>query len=327
MISRKAQANANIALVKYWGKSDKTLNIPAVPSLSMTLADFGTITEVSFLNSPAHELFIENKANNGEAYKRYSAFLEQLRLLIKYKGFIRAQTYSKVPYKAGLASSASFYASLVKALNSLWELKASNKELSRLARMGSASAARSIFGGFCALNGGHLTHEDAYAWQISSSLDLSMLVFIVQRQEKSISSRSAMINTAQESCYYPAFVKSSAQDFKKAKEALANNSFELLGKVMEHSTLKMHASMWAIPSPINYITSNSLALIERVYLLREKYGPLAFFTMDAGPNVKVLTKTEHAPFVKAFMSKVPFPHEAILLRAGTGAQILDECIS
>jgi len=54
----RATARANIALAKYWGKADAALNLPAVPSVSMTLDPLLTQTRVSFVDGLAADSFL-----------------------------------------------------------------------------------------------------------------------------------------------------------------------------------------------------------------------------------------------------------------------------
>lgn len=316
-----ARANANIALVKYWGKSNETLNIPAVPSLSMTLDGIGTTVTLQPIMQ-AHELFIENKAipAHEPAYIRLNHFLEHLRLLFQFPDFFLIKTSATVPFQAGLASSASFYAALSKAIDHALDLKQNDQELSRIARLGSASAARSIFSGFAGLEAG-ASHEAAHGFPLSSPLKLSMLICIVAAGPKPLSSREAMQITSRTSPFYKAFQESAEADFLAAKEALAQGSLPELGIKMEQSTLKMHACMWAALPSINYLKPKTLELIDAVYALRKTHGPLAFFTMDAGPHVKVLCETKNASFIEQTLLNACPSIEIRISEPGRGAEL------
>src|SRR4051794_10093192 len=144
-----AEANTNIALVKYWGKRDAKLNLPAVGSLSLTLEGLTTRTEVRFdPKLPADALSLHGENTRGEPLRRISKFLDLVR--IRTGASTRAQVVSanNFPTAAGLASSASAFAALALAATRASGLELSGAELSVLARLGSGSAARSIFGGF-----------------------------------------------------------------------------------------------------------------------------------------------------------------------------------
>lgn len=319
-----ARANANIALVKYWGKADPTLNIPAMPSLSMTLDGIGTTVTISSVKGKAHELFIEGKPSTDSAFIRLQIFLEKVREFYFYNGFLSIKTSATVPYAAGLASSASFYAALTKALDHFLELNLSPIELSQIARIGSASAARSIFGAFVGLYGGALSHTEAYAFSVVSGLDLAMILAVVNDGHKAQSSREAMNITSRTSPFYQAFCDTAATDFHNARKALAHASFAELGAIMEHSTLKMHASMWAAKPSINYLIPKSLQIIDVVYRFRNAHGPKAFFTMDAGPNVKILCEKANVQITLEFLQNAGLAADFRLSFAGTGAWMLNE---
>jgi diphosphomevalonate decarboxylase len=286
-----AYANANIALVKYWGKTDHEFNIPAVSSLSMTLDGFGTTVTVSSQDKE-HALQIESTIAPS-ATTRLTSYLELIRRLFPYHGFLHITSESNVPYESGLASSSAFFAAVAVAINQYLDLRLDSFELSKLARIGSGSAARSIFPGLVGLYGGlSKTHHDAHAFPVTRhpSLDLAIVLAVVNNSKKSIPSRDAMNLTKDSSPFFHAFIISHEDDFNGAQAALNDNNFEALGSIMEHSTLKMFATMWTAKPAVFYWHPNTLALIDLVYQLRRAHGPIAYFTMDAGPNVKILCR-------------------------------------
>lgn len=295
-----AYANANIALVKYWGKHDGPLNIPAVSSISMTLDGFGCLVTISSSTSSNHELIIEDKIGDLRASTRLHAYLEQVRMLFPFNGFLRVVSSSNVPYASGLASSAAFFAAIAVAINDFFSLKLSEKNLSLLARLGSGSAARSIFRGFVGLYGGAINHDEAFAFPVESnaSLDLCMIAAVVSTKEKSISSRDAMHVCTKTSAFFKEFIATSKKDFHDGIIAFSRGDFLSLGTIMEHSTLKMFAVMWSAMPAINYWQPATVLLINAIYELRKMHGPIAFFTMDAGPNVKILCERSSIDTVK-----------------------------
>jgi diphosphomevalonate decarboxylase len=316
-----AYANANIALVKYWGKAEGMLNIPAVSSLSMTLNDLGT--EV-FLEPclKHHEILISGEKAPQLIEERVTSYLEHLRRMYAFSDFLRLDSKSTVPIKAGLASSAAFFAATAKAFDQAFSLNLDDKNLSLLARLGSGSAARSIFPRFAALLGHEsLAHEDAYAYPVENheSLDLHLIVAIVDDQPKPFSSREAMNHTTKTSPLYRAFVHSHEEDFRAAIVALKDGDFTKLGSIMEHSTLKMFATMWSARPAINFWQPSSLALINLVYQLRSLHGPVAFFTMDAGPNVKILCQGQNLPLVLKAVAETGLTRSLFCATPGSGA--------
>ena len=155
-----ARARANIALSKYWGKADRALNLPAVPSLSLTLDDL--VTETSAARDEAlagDHVELDGTLRAGDEATTLSAFLALVRARAGVAEgaagtFLRVRSFNHFPTASGLASSASGYAALAAAASAAYGLSLDDHALSALARRGSASAARSVFGGWVELPAG-----------------------------------------------------------------------------------------------------------------------------------------------------------------------------
>jgi diphosphomevalonate decarboxylase len=145
-----AQACANIALVKYWGKRDSVRNLPAAGSLSLTLK--ALVTETSVEWDPSLER--DELVLNGKPAPADSDFLDLVRALAGFEKRARVVSENRFPTASGLASSASGFAALALAASRAAGLELSKRDLSILARRGSGSAARSIYGGFVRMNAG-----------------------------------------------------------------------------------------------------------------------------------------------------------------------------
>jgi diphosphomevalonate decarboxylase len=144
-----ARACANIALVKYWGKRDPARNLPAAGSLSLTLDALTTVTTVRFDDAlPADRMLLGGDAAPPAAMARASAFLDLVRAQAGVTARASIETVNHFPTASGLASSASGFAALALAATRAAGLDLDGAALSRLARQGSGSAARSIYGGF-----------------------------------------------------------------------------------------------------------------------------------------------------------------------------------
>ena len=144
-----AVAHPNIAFIKYWGNRDERLRLPQNGSISMNLRELTTTTHVEF--SPDFQqdsLFLNEKEINGAALQRVSSFLDQVRNLANSRLHARVTSVNNFPIGAGIASSAAAFAALSLAASAALGLNLSEKELSRLARLGSGSACRSVPGGF-----------------------------------------------------------------------------------------------------------------------------------------------------------------------------------
>jgi diphosphomevalonate decarboxylase len=313
-----AIAHANIALAKYWGKADVQNNLPAVPSLSLTLDHLRTITRVELVERlAADEIVLDGVALEGRPRERVVALLDRVRSQAKLRTFARVTSKNELPTAAGLASSASGFAALAMASARAYGLSLSDVELSALARRSSASAARSLFGGFVALEAGA---EAAERVAPASVLPVSMVVTMTARGPKAIGSTEGMLHTAATSPYYGAWLESGPKLYAEIRRAVLAGDLETVGAAMEQSALAMHASMWAARPAVTYFTPTTLAVMARVRELRNA-GTLAFYTMDAGPHVKVLVRTSEADRIAAELSQVSGVESTLVAGPGPDARI------
>ncbi len=291
-----ARACANIALVKYWGKRDALLNLPAAGSLSLTLAALVTETTVQFDEALADdELSLGGEPASPAETRRVVAVLDLVRAQAGIPIHARVSSRNEFPTASGLASSASGFAALAVAASRAAGLELPPRELSILARRGSGSAARSIFGGFVRMHAGSAS-EDAYAEPIASPLvdRVRMVIAVIGGGAPKLhGSRDAMDHTAATSPMYRAWLDLVPRDLEAAAEALAGGDLERLGAIAEANALARHASAIAARPAIVYWRPATLAVLEKVRGLRE-CGLAAWATMDAGPHVKVLTTTDDA---------------------------------
>ena len=300
-----ARANTNIALVKYWGKRDAALNLPAVGSLSLTLDGLSTRTTVVFDGKLAGDALVLNGAPADErAVGRISKFLDLVRERAGIRERASVDSSNDFPTAAGLASSASAFAALAVAATHAAGLKLSDRELSILARRGSGSAARSIFGGFAEMHRGvRADGEDSFAEPIVTDWDVRLVIAATTVGPKATLSTDGMRHTAETSPYYDAWVKMSARDLETARTAIARRDLAALGEVTEASCLSMHASAMAARPAVVYFLG---ATIEGYRIIQElrRGGVPAWFTCDAGPHVKALTDAAHAPMVEAALTRL-----------------------
>ncbi len=291
MTEATAIARSNIALTKYWGKSDAARNLPAVPSLSLTLAGLETRTRVRLDPTlAADSVVLDGRPAEAADAERVSAFLELVRARAGIATRADVESASNFPAGAGLASSASAFAALAAASARAMGLVLDPPALSDLARRGSASAARSVFGGFVELPAG--TKEplparalDVVGWMGPGSV--RMVVVRCGEGRKAVGSRDAMIRTARTSPFYRAWVASANDVHARALDALRMRDLPALGECMELSCLRMHASAMAADPAIVYWTPATIEAMSAVRSLRDS-GVGAWFTIDAGPHVKVL---------------------------------------
>ncbi|HMJ15536.1 MAG TPA: diphosphomevalonate decarboxylase, partial [Polyangiaceae bacterium] len=300
-LSALAIAHSNIALAKYWGKADVQQNLPAVPSLSLTLDNLRTATRVTFDPAlKADQAWLDGTRAEGRVLERVTTLLERVRKAGDRQIFARVESINDFPTAAGLASSASGFAALALASTRALGLDFSSGQVSSLARASSASAARSVFGGYAMLGCGV---QEAEPVASGNHLPIVMLVAVTASGPKAVSSTEGMTHTATTSPYYAAWLDHAPRVFEDVKRAVLARDFDAMGRAAEHSALMMHASMIAANPAILYFSPASVAVIRRVRELRDQGLP-AFITMDAGPHVKVLTRPEIAQHVQAAITEV-----------------------
>ena len=329
-----ASANTNIALVKYWGKCDPKLNLPAVPSLSLTLAGLTTHTEVTLdPGRQADELVLNDKSVSGEPLRKVSRHLDRLTRHLGLAGrpFALVRSHNNFPTAAGLASSASAFAALtVAGYGALLGEKSLSTPLARsvlssLARQGSGSAARSLFGGLAVLGVGTPGQVDsALASQLLTPEewpDLRLVIGVVSEEAKETSSTDGMTLTADTSPYFAPFVAAAPRDLLEATDAVLARDLTQLGRVAERSALRMHASAMAAFPGVVYLRGSTIEGYHAIVALR-KQNIEAYFTCDAGPHPKALTTVAHAEKVAAALLAVPGVKRTIVASPGQGAQLI-----
>ncbi len=317
----RATAHSNIALAKYWGKTDRQQNLPAVPSLSLTLSALSTTTTVHFDGSARSDQFVLNGAPADPAsLAKVIALLDRVRAAAGVECRARVSSENDFPTASGLASSASGFAALALASLGAAGLAWSPAAVSELARASSVSAARSVFGGFVALDAGASAAEPLDVG--SAAQELQMLIAVTETGPKKVGSTAGMLQTQSTSPFYESWRTAAPLVYRELRDALFRGDFEQVGEAMEHSTLCMHATMLSTRPALIYINPGTLAAIQRVRELRER-GTFAYFTMDAGPHVKVLTLAQHARAVQAEVESAPGVQRVILSSIGSGARILE----
>lgn len=326
-----AVAHPNIALIKYWGKRDEDLIIPHTDSLSMTLDIFPTTTVVTLApTAQTDTVTLNGVAAPKDMSGRVGAFLGLVREMADRTERAAVATTNTVPTGAGLASSASGMAALALAAARAYGLDLDATGLSRLARRGSGSAARSIFGGFAVWHAGHGSGVEADASSYAEPLtgvtfDPAMVIALVDSGPKAVSSRAAMRHTVATSPLYPAWAAASAADLAAMRTALADGDFDTVGEIAEGNALGMHATMLAARPAVRYFSAGTLTLLDLVAQLRRDGTP-AYATMDAGPNVKVLCRGADAIHItQAVRSMLP-GIAVVTARCGPGARLVDEAL-
>lgn len=292
------RTSPSLALIKYWGKSDTGENIPATSSLAVTLEGLFTETKISVHSRD--EVVINGSS---AAIERYIPFFNRIRKVLDADIYFKAESHSNFPTAAGLASSSSGFAALALGCAKLIDPKTDQKVISELARLGSASASRAVYGGFTALRKDSTSAEqlfDKKHWP-----KLKIIVAIVAGKEKEVSSRAAMENARKTSPYYKQWLGESETIYQQAVKACYAKDLNALGPLIRKSYLMMFSTMFTSEPPLLYWEPSTIALIKTCEELRI-LGLPAWETMDAGPQVKIFTLDEYTPeILKTLKKKFP----------------------
>ena len=270
---------ANIALVKYWGKKSKDPVLPYNPNISLRLDNLLSKTKIEKNNNNnIDEFYINDEKQSQEEVDKMIKFISKF--TPTNREAITIRSYNTVPTAAGLSSSSSGTMALVLACNEYFKLNKTTKELVEIAKEGSGSSCRSFYKLAAWL-------EDGGVEELECSLDFGMMVLVVNENRKKISSRVAMERCVQTSTTFDAWVEKAKGDFVLMKEALKDAVFETIGEITESNALAMHGTTSTSTPSFSFLTEESHMAMDIVKELRSK-GYKCYFTMDAGPNVRVL---------------------------------------
>lgn len=297
MTKATAEARANIALVKYWGRTDPALNLPLTNSVSLTVDGLVTRTTVEADPSLARDaLTINGVPQEGAPLRRAAQHLDHLRKRAGEPTFCRVASENTFAASAGLASSASAFAALTVAGFAALGVEASPREMSTYARLGSGSAARSLFGGFVEWRAG-ARHEDSYAEQIAppSHLDLHDVVVVLSEGEKKVGSLEGH-GLAGTSPLNEGRVGRVPALLHEVREGIRTRDVRRLGEAAEEDAYLMHAVMMTSRPSLLYWAPETVAGLHAVRAWREE-GLAVYATIDAGPNLHLLCHGRDAPEV------------------------------
>ena len=287
-----AIASPNIAFIKYWGNRDPALRLPANASLSMTLSNLQTKTTVIFDDRlEADQIEIDGSPASEKAASRVTVHLDLIRTLSGVPAFASIHSHSNFPAGAGIASSASAFAALSAAASKAAGMELDKKQLSILARRGSGSAARSIFGGFVQLFSGEV-NEDGYAEQLAPAehWHLVDLIAVVTKEHKSTGSSEGH-QLAPTSPIQAVRVQDAARRLEICKHAILQKDFLTIAQIMEQDSNLMHSVMMTSDPSLFYLEPESVSVMKNVTRWRED-GLAVCYTIDAGPNVHCICSFE-----------------------------------
>ena len=298
-------APSNIALVKYWGKKEN--QIPANPSISFTLNNCKTITELDVVkksenSSFSFDLLFEGKPK--EDFKpKIQKFLERIEIYLPFlKDYhFTIDTKNTFPHSSGIASSASGMAALAMNLMSLEKIL--NPEMtegyfyqkaSLLARLGSGSACRSIKGQVVVW-GNHTNipgSSDLFGVEFPNAIhtnfkDFQDTILLVDKGEKQVS--STVGHDLMHS--HPFAERRFAQAHENLDQMISifeNGNLDEFIKIVESEALTLHAMMMTSMPYFILMKPNTLEIINAIWKFRNETKTPVCFTLDAGANVHVL---------------------------------------
>jgi len=295
----------------------------------MTLDKFFTVTTVEFDSKYQKDELILN----GEALKESEEAKEVFEHLNLIRGMAKIQWKAKVvsnnnfPTAAGLASSASGLAALSMAGAKAAGLNLNAKELSILSRRGSGSASRSLEAGFVEwVRGIDPEGKDSFAKQIAPPEhwpEFRMIVNIVKSGAKKWKSRAGMAQTVATCPYYPAWKDTAENDSVQMKRFIRGKDFSKVGQLAEFNSLKMHATMITTQPMILYWQPTTVELMHHIQQWRDE-GLESYFTMDAGPQVKVMCLQKDEKELDKRLSAVSGLERIEVCKPGPKAKFLEQ---
>ncbi|XP_054714284.1 diphosphomevalonate decarboxylase-like [Uloborus diversus] len=310
-----ALAPVNIAVIKYWGKKNEDLILPVNDSISLTLSKKKMCAKTTVACSPTFEsdrIWLNGIEQDFQS-PRIQNCIREIKRLARKKDYLSYHLHicseNNFPTAAGLASSAAGFACLVKALAVLYDV---DDELSKIARQGSGSACRSIYGGFVQwLSGNQNDGSDSIAKQIAPKEhwpEMRVMILVVNSKKKGTSSTNGMRNSVLTSSLLKHRVTEVVpQRVQTLNSAILQKNFQTFAEIAMKESNQFHAICLDTYPPIHYLNSTSFMIIELVHAYNELYkkNKLAY-TFDAGCNAFLFMLEEDVPEICALI-KAAFP--------------------
>ena len=321
MSKATAVASPNIAFIKHWGKIDETLNLPANPSLSMNLAALTTVTTVEFQPGlHVDAVTIDGRLAVGEPFDRVVAHLDRVRSLADSATRACVVSRNDFPAGTGLASSSSAFAALSLAATRAVGLELEEQTLSRLARLGSGSACRSVPAGYSLWEGD--SDATSFARQVAAPghWELADVVAIVTYQHKGVGSQAGH-RLASTSPLHGARLAAVPGWLEAVLEGVRNRDLVAIGPVIEADALAMHGVMMTSVPSLLYWQPATVAILQAVRSWRDD-GLKVYCTLDAGPNVHCLCELPDASQVAQRLRNIAGVHDVLTSGVGEGVRLV-----
>lgn len=323
----RAVSVPNIALIKYWGNRNDELRLPAADSLSMTLDAPSVEVSVEPADTFSAKSFAED-GNERTLTKEEHSRLEKHYLFCKkylegLPASVAIEIRSQIPRGIGMASSAAVFSALAESYAGLVP-NTSRKDVSILARLGSGSASRSVFGGFVAMNAGTGDSLDAsYAEQIApeSHWELWDVIIAPSTDEKKTGSTEGHA-LAKTSPLFEKRLRELPDRYQMCLEAIREKNFLKLRIAAEVDCMDMHALMQSSTPPLKYLSAETNRITREIEELRAHDNLPVLYTMDAGPTVHLVCEESALEKVRGY-AKAQKNCVAFETKIGGGSRILE----
>lgn len=316
-----AVAPSNLAFIKYWGKIDDELNLPANGSISMNLSGLTTTTTVDFDSQYKSDSIIIDGRKEEKEKKRVMLHLDRVRQAAKINLKARIVSQSNFPASTGLSSSAAGFAALTLSASTAAGLKLTEKELSILARLASGSACRSIPAGYVEWRTGKTSSESfAYSLYPPDWWDLIDIVLVLNDSKKDVSTTDGQ-KLAFSSPFFTTRLQRVEVKIKELKKSLAEKDFSKVGTLVENEALELHAIMLTSAPSLIYLHPETLFFMKEVTKWR-KEGLEAYFSLNTGQALHILCQNKDLVRVKLKLAGYGNIKKIIISRPEMGAGII-----
>jgi diphosphomevalonate decarboxylase len=328
---KTALSHPNKALVIYWGNENDTLRTPSRPSLSVTLQGINhpldyIVSLRTIRSSERDKVIIDGIEDKGEIRNHFTYHLNAMRGYTGFKDKLEVATRKSFPVGSGLAGSAASASALAEAFAGLIGKTADTRLKSIMARRGSGSASRSVFGGFVMWQKGN-SDMSSYAEQLfdENHWDLRNVIAMVSSNPKKIRSIEGM-KLSKKTCpeeYYSEFVSVAKDHIEQISTAVLERDIARLGVLYEKENYLFRQVCLRTTPSLDYWTKVTDSILNKVANLRDDGVP-AYAGTDAGPNVHVFTAPKHVERVIRTIQEVEGILDIIHCRVGKGSHLIEE---
>lgn len=319
-----AWAPVNVALVKYWGKKDTKLRLPANSSIAVCLKKLGTVTTVEYQAGLQEDtVVVDGSVVEGRAYNRVVKHLDRFRKLAKLDLKARVVSKNNFPKAVGLSASSSGFACLTLAASRAAGLDLEERELSRLARLASGSACRSIPNGWVEWEAGN-GHQSSFAKKIygRNYWDIRILVVLLSQIQKKVSSTDGH-KLAYSSPFFKTRQEILRKNIKRLRGAISDKNFSKFGEIVEDEALSLHAIMLTSKPNLIYWLPETVRVMRAIQEWRNE-GLEVYFTINTGQNVFVFCLPKDEKRLVNKLKNLEGVIEVKRDRVGNGARLIGE---